>query len=261
MFPLCFPYVFLMFSLPICFPYVFLMICVCFLYVSLMFPLCFPYYFLLFSLCFPYVFLMLSLGPMCQGRCAGAHVLGPMCWGPCAGAHVLGPMCWAPCAGAHVLGSMCWGPCAPGLLLSGTSATKSVTKRGNSEEACRNIHRIGNSARGPKFPRDADPHLRNGNVLEGKSRRKMSNSARKCYKSRRKRVAPYRGYRGLYAKFKVPPRCSRSEIWDKKEPQKIVPTQVCRNIDRIGNSTRRPKFPRDAHPHLKNDTFSEASFL
>ena len=225
-----------------------------------MFPLCFHYVFLMISFYFHYVFLMFSL---CfpWGRCARADVLGPMCWGPCAGAHVLGPMCWAPCAGAHVLGSMCWGPCAPGLLLSGTSATKSVTKRGNSEEACRNIHRIGNSARGPKFPRDADPHLRNGNVLEGKSRRKMSNSARKCYKSRRKRVAPYRGYRGLYAKFKVPPRCSRSEIWDKKQPQKIVPTQVCRNIDRIGNSTRRPKFPRDAHPHLKNDTFSEASFL
>ena len=112
MFPLCFLYVFLMFSLPICFPYVFLMICVCFLYVSLMFPLCFPYYFLLFSLCFPYVFLMFSLGPMCQGRCAGADVLGPMCWGRCAGAHVLGP-----CARTHVLGSMCWGPCAGAHVL------------------------------------------------------------------------------------------------------------------------------------------------
>ena len=130
-----------------------------------MFPLCFHYVFLMISFYFHYVFLMFSL---CfpWGRCARADVLGPMCWGPCAGAHVLGPMCWAPCAGAHVLGSMCWGPCAPGLLLSGTSATKSVTKRGNSEEACRNIHRIGNSARGPKFPRDAHPHLKNDTFSE-----------------------------------------------------------------------------------------------
>ena len=272
MFSLCFPYVSLMFSL--CFPYVFLMISLYFHYGFLtnMFPLCFPYDLLMFSLCFPYVFrmislyfpyvfLMFSLGPMCRGRCAGADVLGPMCWGPCAGAHVLGPMCWAPCAGAHVLGPMCWGPCAPGLLLRGTSATKSLTKRSNSVDVCRNIDRIGNSTRRPKFPRDADRHLKRDNPVVAKSLKKRSNSARKSDKPRQKRRAKYRGYPKFCAQFKVPPRCSPIEMGDKKGAQKTVLPELCRNMDRIGNSTRRPKFPRDAHPHLKKDTFPKVSFL
>ena len=203
---------------------------------------------------------------MCWGPCAGADVLGPMCWGPCAGAHVLGPMCWGPCAGAHVLGPMCWGPCAGAhvlgpMCLRGTSATKSLTKRSNSVDVCRNIDRIGNSTRRPKFPRDADRHLKRDNPVVAKSLKKRSNSARKSDKPRQKRRAKYRGYPKFCAQFKVPPRCSPIEMGDKKGAQKTVLPELCRNMDRIGNSTRRPKFPRDAHPHLKKDTFPKVSFL